>query len=190
MTCRSGRRFLSNGPGQGNGKMELGKIQEKIGHTLGEVESVLDVGCGSGALVQFLAEHVAQEALGIDIQSGGFHKEVTSSKDGTSHSAGCVKGDAHSMHSFPDERFDAVVTPHAFHELSDPEAALSEIRRVLKTGGTLFIADFADGEERWNERYYTPEEVEAMLEEGGFTQVKVEKVPGAHFLFAIGKRGI
>jgi ubiquinone/menaquinone biosynthesis C-methylase UbiE len=128
--------------------MELGKIQEKLRHTLGEVESVLDVSCGSGTLVEFLAEHVAQEALGIDIQSDGFHKEVASSKDGASHSAGCVKGDAHSMHSFPDERFDAVVAAHAFHELSDPETALSEIRRVLKPGGTLLIADFAKGVDR------------------------------------------
>jgi len=168
--------------------MELEKIQEKIRHRLGEVTSVLDVGCGSGDLVGFLAEHVAQEALGIDIQSEGFHKKVASSKDGTSHSAGCVKGDARSMEAFPNERFDAVVTAHAFHELSDPETALSEIRRVLKLGGTLFIADFTKGETRWDEHYYTPEEVEALLEKAGFTDVEVEKVPDVYFLFATGRK--
>jgi len=169
-------------------KMDIGKIQEKITCTLGEVGSVLDVGCGDGALVRSLAERVAEEALGIDIGSDGFHKEVASSKDGTSHSAGCVKGDAHSMDAFPNERFDAVVTAHAFHELSDPETALFEIRRVLKPGGTLLIADFAKGETRWNENYYTPEEVEAMLERGGFTQVEVEKVLDVPFLFATGRK--
>ncbi|RKY68265.1 MAG: hypothetical protein DRQ02_04795 [Candidatus Latescibacterota bacterium] len=168
--------------------MGMEKIQQKIKNVLGEVGSVLDVGCGSGDLVNFLAEHVAQEALGIDIQSNSFHKEVASSKDGIPHSAACVKGDAHSMDAFPNERFDALVTSHAFHELSDLETALSEIRRVLKPGGTLFIADFAKGETRWNERYYTPEEVEAMLERGGFAQIEVEKVPGVPFLFAIGRK--
>ncbi len=168
--------------------MELEKIQDRIQRTLGEVESVLDVGCGSGALVGFLAEHVAQEALGIDIQSDGFHRKVASARDGTSHSAGCLKGDARSMDAFTNERFDAVVTAHTFHELSDPETALSEMRRVLKAGGTLFIADFAKGETRWDERYYTPQEMETMLEKGGFTRIEVEKVPGVHFLFAVGKR--
>ena len=92
------------------------------------------------------------------------------------------------MDSFSDGQFDAVVTAHAFHELSNPEAALSEIRRVLKPSGTLFIADFAEGETRWNERYYTPEQVEAMLEEGGFRQIEVETVPDVPFLFAVGKK--
>ena len=168
--------------------MELEKIQEKIGRTLGEVKSVLDVGCGDGALVGFLAEYVAQEAVGIDIRSDGFHREVASDRDGSSHSAGCVKGDAHSMGAFPNERFDAVVTAHAFHELSDPDTALSEIRRVLKAGGTLFIADFAEGETRWHETYYTPEKVEAMLSKGGFEEIEVEKASGADFLFAVGKK--
>ena len=168
--------------------MELEKIQEKIRNTLGELESILDVGCGSGALVEFLAEYVAQETLGIDIQSDGFRKKVKSPGDGTYHSAGCEKGDVHSMRSFPDERFDAVVSAHTFHELSHPEVALSEIRRVLKLGGTLFIADFTKGETRWNERYYTPEEIKTMLKRGGFKKIKVEKVPGVYFLFATGKK--
>jgi len=168
--------------------MDDKKIQEKIKHTLGEVESVLDVGCGNGDLIRFLAENIAQEAIGIDIRTDDFHEKIKSSKDGAYHSAGCIKGDAHSMSSFHDERFDAVVTTHAFHELSNPKRALSEMKRVLKSDGTLLIADYAKGETRWNERYYTPKEVETMLEECGFKQVKVEKVPDAYFLFAVGKK--
>jgi len=168
--------------------MEIEKIQEKIICTLGRIEAVLDVGCGDCNLVRFLAENIAKQAVGIDISSGGVHEKTKSSGDGTYHSADCVKGDAHSMDSFSNERFDAVVAVHAFHELSNPKTALSEIRRVLKPDGTLFIADFAEGETRWNERYYTPEQVEVMLGERGFREIEVEKVPDVPFLFAVGKK--
>jgi len=99
-----------------------------------------------------------------------------------------VKNDAHSMNSFSDGQFDAVVIVHALHELSNPETALSEMRRVLKPGGTLFIADFAEGETRWNERYYTLEQVKVMLEERWFRQIVIEKVSNAPFLFAVAKK--
>jgi ubiquinone/menaquinone biosynthesis C-methylase UbiE len=168
--------------------MEKEKIQERIMRTLGEIESILDVGCGGCDLVRFLAENVAQEAVGIDIRSDGFHGQVKSAADGTHHSADCVKGDAHSMDSFSDEQFDAVVTVHALHELSNPETALSEMRRVLKPDGTLFIADFAEGETRWHESYYTPAQVEVMLRERGFRQIEVERMPDVPFLFAVGKK--
>ena len=168
--------------------MEKERIQDKIRHTLGEVESVLDVGCGNCDLVRFIAENIAQEAVGIDIRSGEVHEEVGVSEDGIQHSADCIKGDAHSMDSFSDGRFDAVVIVHAFHELSNPETALSEVRRVLKPGGTLFIADFAKGETRWHERYYAPEQVEAMLGKSGFKEIEVEKVHDVPFLFAVGKK--
>lgn len=168
--------------------MEKERIREKMMRTLGKVESALDVGCGNCDMVRFLAENVAQEAVGIDIRSDGFHGQVKSSADGTYHSADCVKGDAHSMDSFFDEQFDAVITVHTFHELSSPETALSEMKRVLKPDGKLFIADFAKGETRWHERYYTPEQVEAMLRERGFRQIEVEKVPDVPFLFAVGRK--
>jgi ubiquinone/menaquinone biosynthesis C-methylase UbiE len=91
------------------------------------------------------------------------------------------------MDIFSNEQFDAVVTVHAFHELSNPEVALSEMRRVLKPGGILFIADFAEGETRWHEKYYTSEQVKAMLEERGFRQIEIE-MADVPFLFAIGRK--
>jgi ubiquinone/menaquinone biosynthesis C-methylase UbiE len=168
--------------------MDIEEVQKKILHTLGKVGSVLDVGCGNCSLVRFLAENIAQEAVGIDIRTEGVHEKVKSSRDGIYHSADCVSGDAHSMDSFSDKLFDAVVTVHAFHELSDPETALSEIRRVLKPGGILFIADFAEGETRWHERYYNPEQMKAMLKKRGFREIEVEKTPDVPFLYAVGRK--
>ena len=169
--------------------MDTATMHEEIARRLGKVESVLDVGCGDGTLVRFLAEHVAREAIGVDI-AGSIFSEERISEDGSSHLAECVEGDAHFMDSFADNRFDAMVTVHTFHELSDPMAALREARRVLKPGGTVLVADFAkghEGERIWGETYYTPKQMEAMLKKCRFKEIDVQQVPGERFLFASGE---
>ena len=40
---------------------------------------------------------------------------------------------------FPDATFDAVVAMHMLYHVADPEAGITEMRRVLRPGGTLFV---------------------------------------------------
>lgn len=49
-----------------------------------------------------------------------------------------LKMDAAKM-AFPDESFDAVISRAVFEHLSDPAAVASEISRVLKPGGVVFV---------------------------------------------------
>ncbi len=160
------------------------QIRERIVRTLGPVTSVLDVGCGDCSLVRFLAQELAREARGIDIKSSTVRETVDSHEDGRARIVQCEPMNAERMDDFPDECFDGVVSVHALHEISDPGAALCEIRRVLKRGGKLLIADFTEGETRWDENYYTPADVRRMLLEAGFHDVAVESPPGEHFMFA------
>ena len=170
--------------------MDAATMCEEIAHRLGRVESVLDVGCGDGTLVRCLAERLAREAIGIDI-AGSTFSERWVSKDSSFHLAKCMESNAHAMKSFADNRFDAVVTVITLHELSDPVVALREAKRVLKPGGMILIADFAkghEGERIWGETYYAPEQIDTMLKKGSFEEVSAERVPGEHFLFALGKK--
>lgn len=164
--------------------VEREQIRSRIENTLGTVDAVLDVGSGDCDLVRFLAREVARDAVGIDINGHTAHEDVHTGSDGPPRTARCVQMDARDMTELADDRFDAVVSTHALHEIDDPHAALREIRRVLKDAGTLLIADFTRGETRWNERYFTVAEVDDMLREAGFTRIDVEKVPGEPFMFA------
>lgn len=160
------------------------EIQSRITEVLGHVHRVLDVGSGNCDLVLFLAREVATEAVGIDINGRTVHEQVAVSGDGTVHTARCVHMDARDMAELEENHFDAVVSTHALHEIEEPKSALQEIRRVMKPGGTLFIADFTDGETRWDEDYYTTAQVEKMLKATPFQCVEVQEVPTEPFLYA------
>jgi len=166
--------------------METEEIQKRIVRVLGPVESVLEVGCGDCSLVRFLARTVAKEAIGIDL-ARDFPERVWFDAKGEAHTAECLEGDARAM-GFSDERFDAVVSVRTFHEIKDPGEALSEMRRVLRPGGTLLVADFTEGEPDDSEEYYAPEVVESLLKENGFEQVDVLQVPRDTFMFAVGRK--
>lgn len=164
--------------------VEMDQIRSKIVDTLGKVNRVLDVGCGNCDLCRFLASDVATEALGVDINSEGVHERMSSEGDGEARIVHCRQQDAQRMDCFEDGYFDAAVSVHALHEISDPHAALREIGRVLRDGGILLIADFESGEKRWHETYFTSAQVRDMLTTAGFGNVKARKVRGEHFIFA------
>jgi ubiquinone/menaquinone biosynthesis C-methylase UbiE len=164
--------------------VETNQIRSRLVRTVGHVGCILDVGCANCDLVRFLASTVADEAFGIDVKGDRVDERVACEDGGSSHVARCEKMDAQQMAGFPSGRFDAVVSVHTLHEIAAPDTALQEMRRVLKRGGTLFIADFTKGETRWPERYFTTAEVRAMLTEAGFAEIQVGKVRGEHFMFA------
>jgi len=159
-------------------------IRSQIVATLGEVDSVLDVGCGNCELVRFLAQQVAKKAVGIDVNTDPVREQVQSERNGELRTVWCERIDAQHMEAFSDSCFDAVVSVHALHEIANPDAALSEMKRVLKKGGRLLIGDFTKGETSWKEDYFTPAQVRTMLNNVGLHGVRVEKVAGEHFMFA------
>lgn len=69
-----------------------------------------------------------------------------------------LKADVNAL-PFPDARFDAVLAIELFEYLTTPERAISEIRRVLKDGGTVLLSAplmyrFHGDVLRYTERYF------------------------------------
>ena len=103
--------------------------------------SVLDCGCGSGSITLGLAEAVAPgEVVGIDISKDPIEH---ARKSALEKSVSNVRFEVASVLEipFPDESFDAVFSHAVLEHLSSPLVALTEMRRVLKPGGFVGIAD-------------------------------------------------
>jgi ubiquinone/menaquinone biosynthesis C-methylase UbiE len=105
-------------------------------------QQVLDVGCGTGYFARLLAQTVGSTGLviGIDASPEMIHYASSQAK----HANNCKfqVGTAEAL-SLRSDRFDVVVSSLFMHHLpSDLQtAALREMWRVLRPGGTLLIAE-------------------------------------------------
>jgi ubiquinone/menaquinone biosynthesis C-methylase UbiE len=102
-----------------------------------QFHSVLDVGCGTGLLLeQIKTERPDVKISGIDISSGML--KVARQKLG--ETADLKSGDAEEL-PWPDSNFDVVITSCVFHHFTRPLKALVEMKRVLKPDGHLLLSD-------------------------------------------------
>lgn len=128
-------------------------------------QDLLDVGCGPGTLTLDLARRVAPgRVVGIDAASEAIvEAEALRRSDPSGNDVSFVQGDVYAL-QFPVDSFDVVHAHQLLQHLKDPVAALTEMRRVLRPGGTLAVRDAdyagfiwspADPQlERWNHLYH------------------------------------
>lgn len=165
---------------------------------------VLDVGCGTGTLVTWIKCAVpGAEVTGID----GDPKILALARRKAEHAGVDVHLDQALSYKLPyaDETFDRVISSLFFHHLTRgaKERSIAEIRRVLKPGGELHVADWGVPT-NWRRRllFYsiqwldgfntTCDNVEGRLPQmfvkGGFTEVQqcgvVETVYGTLALYS------
>ena len=102
---------------------------------------VLDVGCGTGYFAGLLAEVVGQNGLVLGIDASPQMIDYATRRRSRPNCQFQV-GTAESL-GLPADRFDVVVSSLFMHHLpADLQpTALAEMRRVLRPGGTLLIAE-------------------------------------------------
>jgi ArsR family transcriptional regulator len=104
----------------------------------------LDVGTGTGRILGLVAPRV-ERAVGIDqsremLSIARNHIERAGLKN-----AAVRQGDMYQL-PWPTASFDAATLHQVLHFADEPAAAIEEIGRVLRPGGTLVIVDFAPHE--------------------------------------------
>jgi len=126
----------------------------------------LDVGCGMGGNTAVLRD-LGWSAVGLDYSPASV---AAAAARGLS----LVRGDARRL-PFPDETFDLVLSTDAWEHVDDHDAVAAEASRVLRPGGTLFVAVPA-GMDLWSDhdvalghhRRYDREELVRLVEGHGF----------------------
>ena len=111
-------------------RSRLSAIHDRIGLTN---RTVLEIGCGAGYEVWFLAHHLGADAWGIDV----------SPRAAWSHLAGdrvhLVEGDVAIRGSLPADTFDRVISFTVWEHITHPLEAITELARVMKPGGLAWI---------------------------------------------------
>ena len=110
--------------------------------------TLLDVGCGSGALsIRAALTWPETKVTGIDYWGAAYgYGQAMCEKNAAGEGVGsrCTfqHGDANKL-DFPDESFDAVVSNYVYHNITgaDKQALLLESLRVLKKGGVFALND-------------------------------------------------
>jgi ubiquinone/menaquinone biosynthesis C-methylase UbiE len=110
------------------------RVRRLLGPFTGR-ESVLDSGCGTGALAYALAPHVA-EVVGVDVNP----EYLEAARENAPDNARFVEGDAMAL-PFDYGTFDVAASYRVLHHVRRPELAVSELDRVTRLGGRIFVVD-------------------------------------------------
>jgi len=127
---------------------------------------VLDVGCGTGENLLYLAER-GFVAMGIDGAPTAIKKARAKAKR-RGLNAQFEVGDALNL-SVPERPFDTVIDSGLFHVFSDEDRPrfTESLGRVVRLGGTYFLMCFSDQQPGdWGPRRVTQAEIRSTFSDG------------------------
>jgi ubiquinone/menaquinone biosynthesis C-methylase UbiE len=161
---------------------------------------ILDIGCGGGRTVNTLAKTATEgKVYGIDYSPVSV--AVSTSKNKRPIEEGQVKVLHASVESLPfsDDMFDLVTAVESCYFWPDLVSNLKEIRRVLKTGGSVILVNAMYRDERFEKRnsnlarigdftYHSPEEYRGFLRDAGYSSVRTEVLENKNRIAATGMK--
>ncbi|MDA0893080.1 MAG: class I SAM-dependent methyltransferase [Proteobacteria bacterium] len=159
-------------------------------------ETVLEIGCGSGDILQELGNRgFANELSGIEISSSGLERMKQKSIPGLKEALH-FDGD---VLPFEDQTFDLVVLSHVVEHLEHPRKMLHEARRVARyvfvevpLEHTARLGSDFDFNEVGHINFYTAKTIRRLLQTSGLVienQI-VTDTTREMLTFQMGKRGI
>ncbi len=115
-------------------RRRLSLFSELFRGRLPAAAQILDLGCGAGTYVRFLAG-LGHKVVGLDYSLPSLNRALAADPKQVGRYAG---GEAYNL-PFSNERFDLVVSIGVLQALGRPERALDEMIRVLRPKGFLVV---------------------------------------------------
>jgi ArsR family transcriptional regulator len=154
---------------------------DRLAEAIDGCPTVVDLGTGTGTLLRHLGPRV-REAIGVDASA-----EMLEMARGNVGRWGLSNVDLRlgALEHLPlgDGEADGAVANMVLHHLDHPSRGLAEIRRVLRPGGSLVVAELAPHEqEAYRELLgdhwlgLEPERLRAWVSEAGFTAGAAEEL--------------
>lgn len=142
---------------------------------------ILDIGCGGGVNVKRFLKMTDNNVYGIDYSDVAVKKSIELNKKAVEDKrCEIIKGSVSKL-PFEDNSFDIITAFETVYFWPDFENDLKEVKRVLKDGGIIFIANEAlpiKDDERQMEfielldaNIYSEEELNDSLEKAGFKDI-------------------
>jgi ubiquinone/menaquinone biosynthesis C-methylase UbiE len=168
--------------------------------SVGEGDTILDVGCGGGAMVRKLAAVAAEgKVYGVDHSEQSVAAARRTNRLGIAEGRVEIRQASVSALPFPDGLFDLVTAVETHYFWPDLPADMREILRVLKLGGTLAVlAEAYKGRkhDQWLQQvakltkmvFLTAEEHRELLSNAGYSEVRVLERPDKGWICAIGRK--
>ena len=95
----------------------------------------IDVGCGTGTVLHFIASNTPIRGYGLDVSA-----EMLDVARKKNPSFDFRRGDSKKL-PYADSSMDVIMACMAYHHFSDQKGFREEARRVLKPNGRLYICD-------------------------------------------------
>ena len=150
----------------------------------------VELACGPGLIARALAPRVGS-VVGLDLTPAMVEKARAEAAAAGVDNVSFEVGDATAL-DLPDDSFDGAITRFSLHHIPAPVRVLEEMRRVVKPGGWVIVADFVTDDEgeaqAWQEpierlrdpshwELLTPSRIEALAERAGLVPDQRREVP-------------
>ncbi|MDP4001794.1 MAG: methyltransferase domain-containing protein [bacterium] len=104
----------------------------RINNAIPQSGSMLEIGCGTASITPFLRSDI--NYIGIDVSDFAVQQAQTSVRPNTK----VILLPAEKL-PFPNQSFDFIMALHSLEHVSNPRKSLSEVLRVIKEHGSIYI---------------------------------------------------